>query len=87
MSPFLPSASISPQAGFGGGTPTPRKESDASVTMTTPSISVASTIPELTTFGRMCRRMIVRLLQPATIARRTKSRSFRESTSPRMTRA
>src|SRR5436309_7635627 len=39
-------SSISPHAGFGGGTPTPRNESAASVTMTTPSMSVASTIDE-----------------------------------------
>ena len=42
---------------------------------------------EFSTLGRMCLRMIVRLEQPATMARRTKSRSFSESTSPRMTRA
>ena len=42
---------------------------------------------ELITFGRMCLRMIVRLEQPATMARRTNSRSLSESTSPRMTRA
>ena len=55
--------------------------------MTTPSISVPSTMAELMTLGRMWRRMIVRLEQPATIARRTNSRSFSDSTSPRMTRA
>ena len=76
-----------PQAGCGGGTPTPRKDSEASVTITTPSISVASTIAEFTTFGRMCRRMIVHFEQPATMARRTNSRSFSDSTSPRTTRA
>src|SRR5256885_12514445 len=52
-----------PHAGLGGGTPTPRNDSDASVTMTTPSMSVASTMAELSTFGRMWRRMIVRLEQ------------------------
>ena len=78
---------MSPQAGLGGGTPTPRKDSAASVTMTTPSISVARTIAVLSTLGRMCRRMIVRFEHPATMARRTKSRSLSESTSPRMTRA
>ena len=60
-----------PHAGFGGGTPTPRKDSAASVTMTTPSMRVASTMAEFTTLGRMWRRMIVRLEQPATMARRT----------------
>src|ERR671935_156570 len=53
-----------PHAGFGGGTPTPRNDSAASVTMTMPSISVARTTAELTTFGRMWRFMIVRLEQP-----------------------
>ena len=83
----MPSASINPHAGWGGGTPTPRKERAASWTMTTPSMRVPSTMAELSTLGRMCLRMIVRLEQPATMARRTKSRSFKESTSPRMTRA
>ena len=85
--PFLPSASISPQAGLGGGTPTPRKDSAASVTITTPSMRVPSTIAELMTLGRMWRRMMVHLEHPATMARRTNSRSLSESTSPRMTRA
>src|SRR3989442_4650462 len=85
--PFLPSASMRPQAGLGGGTPTPRNDSAASVTMTTPSISVPSTMAEFSTLGRMWRRMIVRLVQLATMARRTKSRSLSERTSPRMTRA
>jgi hypothetical protein len=87
MSPFLPSASISPHAGLGGGTPTPRKDRAASVTMTTPSMRVPRTMAEFSTLGRMWRRMIVFFEQPATMARRTKSRSRRESTSLRMTRA
>src|SRR6185503_5450950 len=52
--PCLPSDIIRPQAGLGGGTPTPRNDSAASVTITTPSISVPSTVAELTTLGRMC---------------------------------
>ena len=87
MSPFFPSASMSPQAGLGGGTPTPRNDSAASVTMTTPSMRVPSTMAEFTTLGRMWRRMIVFFEHPATMARRTKSRSRSERTSPRMTRA
>src|SRR5437762_6433698 len=83
----LPSESINPQAGCGGGTPTPRKDSVASVMMTTPTISVPSTMAELMTLGRMWRRMIVHFEQPATIASRTNSRSFNDSTSPRVTRA
>jgi len=46
---------MSPHAGCGGGTPTPRNESAASVTMTTPSMRVASTMDEFTTLGRMWR--------------------------------
>ena len=83
----MPSASISPHAGWGGGTPTPRNDSVASAMITTPSCSVPSTMAVLTTFGRMCRRMIVHFEQPATTARRTKSRSRMERTSPRMIRA
>jgi hypothetical protein len=55
--------------------------------ITTPSIKLPSTIAELMTLGRMWRVMIVHFEQPATIARRTNSRSRSESTSPRMTRA
>src|SRR5687768_18511088 len=50
--PFFPSASMRPQAGSGGGTPTPRKDSAASVTMTTPSMRVPSTMAEFSTLGR-----------------------------------
>src|SRR5262249_11554788 len=49
-----PSASIEPHAGWGAGTPTPRKDSDASAMMTTPIVRLASTIAELSTFGTMC---------------------------------
>ena len=83
----MPSAIIRPQAGLGGGTPTPRKDSDASVTITTPSISVASTMAELMTLGRMWRHMISDFEQPATMASRTNSRCFSDRTSPLMTRA
>ena len=48
--------------------------------MTTPSISVASTMAELMTFGRIWRHMMTRREQPATMARRTNSRSFSDST-------
>src|SRR2546425_468019 len=41
MRPFLPSASMSPQAGLGGGIPTPSKHSAAAVTMPTPRIDPA----------------------------------------------
>jgi len=83
----LPSESISPQAGWGGGTPTPRNDSVASAMITTPSSREPSTMAVLRMFGRMWRSMIVNFEQPATIARRTNSRSFKDSTSPRVTRA
>src|SRR5712675_1434686 len=47
------SDSIRPQAGSGGGTPTPRKLSDASAMMTTPMVRLASTIAVFSTLGRM----------------------------------
>ena len=82
-----PSASIEPQAGCGGGTPTPRKLSDASAMITTPMVRLASTIAEFITFGRMWRRITRVRLAPAISASLTNSRSRRLSTSPRITRA
>ena len=82
-----PSASIEPQAGSGGGTPTPRKLSEASAMITTPIVRLASTIAEFSTLGRMWRK-ITRVREPPAIsASLTNSRSRRLSTSPRMTRA
>ncbi len=81
------SESIRPQAGCGGGTPTPRKLSDASAMMTTPTVRLASTVAVFMTFGRMCFLITRSLLAPAISASFTKSRSRRVSTSPRMTRA
>src|SRR5207237_6125732 len=49
-----PSASINPQAGSGGGTPTPRNDSEASAMITTPIVRLANTIAVFSTFGRMC---------------------------------
>jgi hypothetical protein len=48
------SESMSPQAGWGGGTPTPRKLSDASAMMTTPTVRLAAPVAVFMTFGRMC---------------------------------
>src|SRR5438270_13883399 len=82
-----PSASIDPQAGSGGGTPTPRKLSEASAMITTPIVRLASTIVEFSTLGNMWRK-ITRVREPPAIsASLTNSRSRRLSTSPRMTRA
>src|SRR5712692_3297376 len=81
------SESMRPQAGCGGGTPTPRKLSEASAMMTTPTVRLASTVAVFMTFGRMCRLITRSLLAPAISASFTNSRSRRVSTSPRMTRA
>src|SRR5215469_6998866 len=82
-----PSASIEPQAGSGGGTPTPRKLREASAMMTTPIVRLASTIVEFSTLGRMWRKITRARLAPAISASLTNSRSRRLSTSPRITRA
>ena len=82
-----PSDSIEPQAGCGGGTPTPRKLSDASAMMTTPIVRLASTIVVFITLGRMWRKITLVRLAPAISANLTNSRSLRLRTSPRITRA
>src|SRR5271163_2725935 len=76
----LPSESIEPQAGSGGGTPTPRKLSEASAMMTTPIVRLASTIVEFSTFGRMWRMITLVRLAPAISASFTNSRSRRLKT-------
>src|SRR6266566_5121374 len=81
------SESMRPHAGSGGGTPTPRKLSDASAMMTTPTVRLASTVAVFMTFGRMCFLITRSLLAPAISASFTKSRSRRVNTSPRITRA
>ena len=81
------SASMEPQAGAGGGTPTPRKLRDASAMMTTPMVRLASTMVVFITLGTIWRIITRNLLAPATSASFTNSRSRRESTSPRMTLA
>jgi hypothetical protein len=82
-----PSESISPQAGSGGGTPTPRNDSEASAMITTPIVRLANTIAVFSTFGRMCLTITRRLDAPAISANLTYSRSRRLNTSPRITRA
>ena len=82
-----PSASIEPQAGSGGGTPTPRKDSDASAMITTPIVRLASTIAEFITLGSTWRRITRHRDAPAISASLMNSRSRRLNTSPRITRA
>ena len=55
--------------------------------MTTPMLSVTSTMKVLSTLGRMCVSMMRSDEQPRTLASATKSRCLSASTSPRMTRA
>ena len=54
----LPSASMEPQAGVGGGMPAPKKLSEASTMMTHPTWSVSRTMRAGITFGKRCRNMI-----------------------------
>src|SRR6185503_2028082 len=82
-----PSETIRPQVGVGGGMPAPRKLSAASAKITTPMLSVSRTMNVLSTFGRMCVSIMRTSEHPRTLARATKSRCFKASTSPRMIRA
>jgi hypothetical protein len=78
----LPSATIEPQAGVGGGIPTPRKLRDASRMITVPTWRVARTIREPATFGKMCLSMMLPLEHPAVLARSTKSLPLTFNVSP-----
>jgi len=82
-----PSEIIRPQVGVGGGMPAPRNDSEASAMITTPILSVTSTMKVLRTLGRMWVSMMRSVEQPRTFASATKSRCRKASTSPRMTRA
>ena len=82
-----PSDSIEPQAGSGGGTPTPRNDSEASAMITTPIVRLASTIAEFSTLGNTWRRITRALDAPAISDNLTNSRSRRLRTSPRITLA
>jgi len=55
---ILPSPTIKPQAGVGGGIPTPKKLKDDSSKMTNAVWSVIRTRRLGTTLGKMCRMMI-----------------------------
>ena len=78
----LASANMLPQVGVGGGTPTPKKLSEASKMTATPTVKLNRTMAVLVTFGRMCLNMMRIGLTPFTSASLTKSRSRRLSTSP-----
>jgi hypothetical protein len=82
-----PSATIRPQAGFGGGIPAPRKLNDASITITCPTSKVARTIMVFTTLGNICRKSILEVEAPATRALKTKSCRRYPNVSPRTNRA
>ena len=66
-----PSDTIMPQAGAPGGTPTPRKLSEASSRMVWPTSRLRMINTVLTTFGKMCRHIIMVGDTPATTARVT----------------
>ena len=79
-------AIMRPHDGSGGGTPTPRKLSDASMMTAIPTCRLKTTMTVFMTLGIRCRQMIVRLPIPLISASFTKSRSRSASTSPRTAR-
>src|SRR6266540_2241125 len=76
-----------PHVGAGGGTPAPRKLSDASTTIAKPTWSVTRTTTLLTMFGSTWTHAMRRGDAPTDRAYATNSRSFQLSTSPRTRRA
>ena len=84
---FRPSAIIEPQTGVGGGGPSPRKESPASVRMAPDTYSAACTMIGASTFGSTWRRRIASVPTPTSRAASTYGSSLTASTSPRVTRA
>jgi len=82
-----PSESIIPHVGVVGLTPNPKKLKVASVIIVEATANDATTITELTTFGKMCLKIIRILLAPSERADSTNSFSRNESTSPLTTRA
>ena len=67
----LPSFTIEPQEGAGGGMPTPRKLREASVMMTAPIRSPATTNTGAHVLGIMWRNMILILLAPMALTTST----------------
>ena len=68
-----PSETMFPHVGMLEGTPAPRYEREASVSISPPTRNVANTTIVLTTFGVMCRTMIRRFEPPATLDAETYS--------------
>ena len=86
MPAFSASASMLPQVGAGGGIPTPRNPSDASMMIATPRWVVARMRKGATHCGRTWRSMIRDREAPTLRAASTNGISFRESTTDRITR-
>src|SRR5262249_31210516 len=78
---------IDPQAAVGGGTPTPRDDSDPSATIASGISSVAYTMTGAITFGRMSTNIIRHGPAPSALAASMNSLLFIEITCPRTMRA
>ena len=83
---FSESASMLPQVGVGGGMPTPRKPSAASMMIATPRCVVARIKYGATHCGRMCRAIMRICEAPRPRAASTYESSFSDSTTARITR-
>src|SRR5262249_4977548 len=78
-------AIMSPHDGSGGGTPTPRKLSDASMITATPTCRLNSTMTVFMTLGTRWRKTMASLPVPVVSAIFTKAHPQFGSTSPRYT--
>ena len=81
------SASILPQVGTSGGTPSPRKESAASERITLATLKEAITVNGASMFGRIVRKIIESVLSPIALAASTNSFSRNERVSALTIRA
>lgn len=79
--------SMRPHDGCGSGTPSPRKDSEASVRIAEPSWAVASTMSGASVFGRTWRTAMRSSLIPVARAASTKGSSRSASVLERITRA
>ena len=77
---------IEPSEGAGGGVPSPRNDSDASVSTAHESESAVWTMTRPPMLGSTCRAIVTHGFWPVLTAARTKSCSRSESTGPRATR-
>jgi hypothetical protein len=84
--PVIASASMLPQVGVGGGTPTPRKPRAASITMATPRCVVANTRYGATHWGSTCRDITRKDEAPAARPASTNGIALTLSATERMTR-